>query len=113
MTDFSREQRQRQPPYTYVDEVEFIMSVEDRWNLTIPDDDAADHNSLKSLSRYVADALSRRGEEPDADRILTEILGFASRHFDPVPVSPEFDPFGLCRVALAESRAKTPYFRKL
>ena len=105
------QQREPQPPYTYVDEVEFIMEVEGHWNLIIPDDDAVAHHSLQSLSRYIADALGKRGETPDADLILREIMGFASRHFDPVPVSPDFDPFALLRVISEESRARAPYFR--
>jgi hypothetical protein len=101
------------PPYTWLDGIEFIMEIEDRWHLTIPDEKAVEQRSLRSFSRYVADALGMAGKTSDANAILTEILVIASRHFAIVSITPDFDPVAMLCGDVSVSVASAPYFRKL
>ncbi len=83
----------------FVHGVEFIVDVEERWDLTISDEQAIALPSLALWTDFVFNALSAHRFSKDFRGIQDELCGFAANRFDLPAVDLDFDPVAMLRQA--------------
>ena len=56
-----------------LDTVEIVITIEEEFDIEIPDEDAANLGILGDLHDYVVRVLRQRGETPDESRVWSRI----------------------------------------
>ena len=83
----------------FITGVEFIIEIEDRWQIELPDEQVLHLRTAESICKFIVDACKRKDRRLDLETVRAGVYHFAAEKLRVAHVEPETDLFAPLRRA--------------